>query len=815
MTKDIKPKALIVEEIKESRELAKEALVKSGWEVVCEDTIEKAFTILENAQSSPFVLIISGVRMSGMEGDEILKKAGEISPTTQKMVIIPVEEKEILIRAINMANINACISYPFKEEDLICESKICNMAFLQTIERQRFRRLVKRQNKQLFVTAQKFKKKDIKNRQRIKEKKLKILQLKSQKRKQDKEDLTNLSLDRFMEHKNLFRQANVFLKEFEIISDYIKSFIKQYADKHSHEWEAQDLNDIIAGEQEKFKPHELVESLTTLALIKSLDKKNDISVTPEGVDSDVQEKTFDQYLELIVSKDYIKAWLHKKKEIDKEIVNPATILDFLRDSQISYGIVDDKIIKEWLDKPYNKDDKILIAKGKDCVPGKEGKITYNFKTDYANPGKILEDGSIDFRERGEVPFVKKGDLLASLQPFQEGIIGISLTGSEIPVDEIIDPLFSSESGTILSEDSLSIIADADGQPHVDVMGNVTVNEELVINDHVDFKTGNIHFEGNIIVKGIIKEGFVVKGISLTAKEIQGATIELSGDLNVSDGITNADIKTVGNIYTKFINNCRIYGYGDFIVQKEIIDSSMWLSGSCQVPTGHVIASDISAKQGIEAKNIGTHSSQPPVLRVGLDDHIDKLEKQIQAKLDKSLSKRDELKTQIKELNKKDRNLHKKISDNAYIQDRSQVEIKEYKKQLAEHEASKDNESVQKITRAVLELKQKSARAESELNRFFELQDSIGIKIDDLTDKVHVQEEKNMSFMVEKKHLQEIRGKNTPDPKVSVAQEIVQGTKIKGPNSSLILSQDWSRCMIQEKKNEDDMTQYFEMTIIDI
>ena len=36
---------------------------------------------------------------------------------------------------------------------------------------------------------------------------------------------------------------------------------------------------------------------------------------------------------------------------------------------------------------------------------------------------------------------------------------------------------------------------------------------------------------------MIKEGFQVKGINLTVQEIQGGNIDISGDLNVSAGIT--------------------------------------------------------------------------------------------------------------------------------------------------------------------------------------------------------------------------------------------------------------------------------------
>ncbi len=55
--------------------------------------------------------------------------------------------------------------------------------------------------------------------------------------------------------------------------------------------------------------------------------------------------------------------------------------------------------------------------------------------------------------------------------------------------------------------------------------------------------------------------------------------------------------TVGNIHTKFINKCKILGFGNFTVLKEIIDSDILLGGNCNISTGHIIGSDISAKSG--------------------------------------------------------------------------------------------------------------------------------------------------------------------------------------------------------------------------
>ena len=714
----------------------------------------------------------------------------------------------------------------------------------------------------MYKTAQKFKRKEDRIKQQIREKEAKILQLKSHKRKQQKENITNLTLTTYIEYKKIKAGVEIFCKEFENISESIKSFVETSISKYSFEWEAPDLNAIIATEPdtllseksatealesealeseeleseeleseelepekaelekiepENFEPEQLVEDIKEIALLSSLSIKTDDDSNNTKALSDLEEdqdNTLTRYIELTVSDDSIKAWLQKKREEDKEVVNLASVLDFLRVHQISYGIIDDEIIEQWIEKPYGKNEqnKIEIATGKAPVPGQEGKISYSFKTDYTNPGKILKDGSIDFRERGDVPFVKKGDLLATLQSSIEGVSGINLSGEAVGVDEVIDPLFSSDSGTTLLADGLKIIADVDGQPNVDAMGNVTVSEELVINENVDFKTGNVNFAGNIIVKGIIKEGFAVKGVNLTARAIEGANIELSGDLNVSEGITNTEVRAVGNIYTKFINNCKIYGFGDFVVQKEIIDSSMLLSGSCIISSGHVIGSKISAKQGIEAKNIGTHASTPPDLRVGLDDHIGLLEKKIQESIEESLSKRGQLKEKIKELNKKDQELHKKISDYAYAQDRSQLELKKYQNKLEEYEKSKNIKAVQEADMMIFELKKVTSIAEAKLNSLFELQDKRGISIDLLNDKIQVIEEKNVLFMKEKKHLQKVKKAAAPDPTVSISNTVVQGTKVQGPNSFITLKNDEVRCKIHETKETDGMMQYFAMSV---
>jgi uncharacterized protein (DUF342 family)/DNA-binding response OmpR family regulator len=817
MTKVIKPKVLIVESCETARNHLRKILVEAGWDVVYKQTAAGALDAAKNSKSSPFVLMISSYKMPKMDGDEILRNIKKISVFTQRMLIFPVEEKKALVNAINTANINACISYSFKDDDLISQAETCYEQFQQAVKTQRFKRLTKRQNIQLYEAAKNLKEKEKTSKNLIKKKKTRILLLKSQKRLKEKveEPSFGITLAGLIEHKKVALQPESFLNEFLSVCEFIKTRVHEMASRHSLEWEAPDLNAIINNELEGVESVELVENIKKSAYISSLG--------PGSKELGNKQDTYDamdQYLELTISDDNIKAWLKKKKNLDADIIDLTAVLDFLRNHQVSYGIADDKVIEAWIRETDSLEDKINIATGETPVAGQDGTIEYQFERDYTNPGKIQEDGSIDFRDRGDVPFVKQGDLLANKTPPREGSPGINISGIEIPVEQVVDPFFVSGPGTILSDDNLSITADIDGQPHVDAMGNVTVNAELLIKGNVDFETGNISFGGNIIVKGTIKEGFVVKAVNLTANEIEGATIDLTGDLSVSNGITKTTIKTLGNIYTKFIHDSTVSGFGDFTVQKEILDSSIFISGSCQIPTGKIIASTISAKKGIEAKDIGTLSSKPQNLRVGIDDHIEMIKKHNNAALEDSLKKIADLKNKIKDLNEKDKKLHQAISENAYIQDRSQLEIKQCKKQLSDLklsdlEISDNKASLQKLSAEIKELKKKTAKAESEIDRLFEVQDNLGLDIAKLTKQINFQEEKNITYMNKKKSLVEHSGRNKPDPKVCVSKTIIQRTKIVGPNSSIILTKDRSRCIIQEVKKQEGIMQFFEMEINDL
>ncbi|MFH2092802.1 MAG: flagellar assembly protein A [Pseudomonadota bacterium] len=869
MTEIRKPGVIILESDEKILEKARSILTQSGWEVVCEKTSMDALNRVAQSKKSLFALFISNSKLPKMEGDDILKQVKALSPFTQRMIMLPSDHPDILINAINKAKVNACITIPFKDEDLIALAKGCFKKFKHALKKEQLKRITDHQNKQMFITAQKLKKKDNTYKLLIDEKNVQVLKLESKKRKiKNQHHLdSQTSLSDLVNHKGIHQVPDAFKNEFLFLCDLIIKEFTPLIQNHRidpdifsigrlfNDPAKEPAKDPITESQENQPPKtdqkpaeetpqtddkedsfdqplkqmpspELIQDIlkavftTAMALTRQASalepkpivlEEND----PDDADDGQTSHILDEYYKITISEDHITAYIKRKKARDNTSLHhtSAEILDLLRHKQIFAGILDDDAIDTWLAK--STVDQIVIATGKAADHGENGKIIFHFETEFTNPGKVNEDGTIDFKDRGKTPFVKTGDLLAQKVPARASEAGMSLSGSPIPVEEVEDPAFEAGPGTQMSEDGLSIHAAIDGQPHLDKLGTISVNSELIIPGDVDYKTGNIDFNGNIVVKGMIKEGFKVKGINLTAQEIEGSIIDITGDLKVSAGITDTNISAHGNIYAKFVSRSKIMGFGDINVSKEILDSNIFVSGKCINDTGHIIASKICAKLGINAGKIGTPSSKPSTLKVGIDEHVAILKEQIEKVLESSVAKSNLIKDEIKKLESEDQALYKIISEKAQIQDQAQNEIKEMAAELKILKNANDTAQIPLVLDEIKKIEQIAKTAEKELGAIFETQDQIAKNIQKLKNQLAALEEQNKARVQEKKALKTFSEKEKPIPVVTIAKTIIQDNIIKGPHSSMTLSEDRSRCKIQELKSQESGINLFEMTLCDL
>ncbi|MBF0572240.1 MAG: DUF342 domain-containing protein [Desulfamplus sp.] len=352
-----------------------------------------------------------------------------------------------------------------------------------------------------------------------------------------------------------------------------------------------------------------------------------------------QSEVFPSGIRLIVKGDGNAAYLLKNEQFDKDM-SIGQIKELLASRNIIHGIVDNASIQKFIDSDIYLTKPFRIAQGNAPIEGQHATVQYFFTKNRLRAGTIREDGTIDFRERGNIPQVEKGAVLAIKKSAVQGQVGKNIFNDTVRVMPTRDIRLKAGKGATLTEDKLKVIAAVSGQPKLGSDGTIYVYDTFVVNGDVDFKTGNIDYQGDVNVKGCIQNGFRVKAHNVRAEEIDGATVIAQGNIVVQQGINQSKISAQGSLSAKFIQNSIISCVDDIKTDKEVVESNIECSGMCNI-RGLVIASKISAKMGVYAKQIGVEKAPPSVIRVGVDTFavrtLEKLKQDIE---------------EIKEVNKK-------------------------------------------------------------------------------------------------------------------------------------------------------------------
>ena len=627
-----------------------------GYEVKGFNVSAEALEELKQTQENPYTLIISSYMMPKMKGDEILTKVRAIQPEAQRLLLTDTSDFDIVVRTINAVSIQAALTLPFTDNTLLHQVQICCDTYDANHKQKNLKRVTQRQNRQLFQIASNFKKKDTLYTGQIAQRDKEIRVLESRIRSaggsletekgadlQDvldglKTDLTPEDFaDRFVRLKNGIKklmETAASSKYLSIQDVMVQTIVKQ---------QGLDIGDRDTARQ-------MLQLLYPLLINLKDSKETDSS-------RQVKNTSVDDMFSLQLTEDNTKA-LIRLRTFESHHLDLTHVKQFLEKYKIINGLIPDEQIVKWLVRSTPDDPPFVIAQGRPALAARDAEIKYHFSIDFLHAGKVNEDGSINFQDRGEIPYVKEGDFLAAKIFPEEGKNGMDVYGREIVVEEAVDLTFSSGPGTRISEDGVRIYATTSGQPHLDAMGNISVCPEFMIKGDLGFETGDVDFDGNVIVAGSVKEGFKVRCASLTAKEIQGAEIDIEGDLNVSLGIVDTElVKVKGCVQAKFVHNSKINSFGDLIIQKEIIDSKILLSGACVNETGTILNCEISAKMGIQGGTIGNKSSKASTLSVGVDEHTNLLISKVDAKLNRNNTVISELREELTALEKEDRDLH--------------------------------------------------------------------------------------------------------------------------------------------------------------
>jgi len=267
-----------------------------------------------------------------------------------------------------------------------------------------------------------------------------------------------------------------------------------------------------------------------------------------------------------------------------------------------------------------------IAVGRPPLRGSDGQLVSLIPEMKEHCPHLDDDSSIiDYRDLGGIVNVKPGDPLMRRIPPEEGTPGENVKGEPVPGIPGNDVRFATDlSGAELSpDDSDLLIAAIGGKPVI--VGNGVIVEPTVKMKNVDLSTGNLAFEGTVIVSGDVAAGMDVKasGDIIVGGMVEGAMLEAKGNVEVKGGIISARVHAKGSIVSRFAEKAHLQAEGDITLGELSMQSDLKAGGRIVVgeqgmKRGQIVGGVIRAASLVHAIVLGSSAGVATRIEVGAD-----------------------------------------------------------------------------------------------------------------------------------------------------------------------------------------------------
>lgn len=291
------------------------------------------------------------------------------------------------------------------------------------------------------------------------------------------------------------------------------------------------------------------------------------------------------------------------EELDREYLN---IL--LRQEGVTYGL-DDALIDQLLEKKSYLQ-MVCIAQGTRPVDGVDGTVKDHFKRESDVEIQTDENDIADFKNLNAYQSVKKNDVICDFTLPTPGEPGKTVTGRVLTAVDGKPVPVPQGKNTVLTEDKTKLLAGLDGWITFD-NNKFYVSQKLVIEGNVDTGSGNVEFEGDIIIKGDVRNGFVVKatGSVMVYGMVEGATIKAGGSITIAKGMNGnnrGSLEAKEDVKCSFLENSTVYTEGN-VIAGSIVNCDVASDNCIQVTNGQgiIIGGSIKALRSVEAKRIGS------------------------------------------------------------------------------------------------------------------------------------------------------------------------------------------------------------------
>lgn len=301
---------------------------------------------------------------------------------------------------------------------------------------------------------------------------------------------------------------------------------------------------------------------------------------------------------------------------------------------VKFGIKEDEI-RAFFEHPHFCTD-VLVAEGKEVVQGENAWIEFFFDTDVNSRPELNEDGSVDFFNLNTFVGCKAGDTLARLHPEVKGEPGMDVFGEPLRPAEVRRKVLKYGRNISISEDKMVLTSEIDG--HVSVVDEKVFVSNVMEVDNVGPATGNIEYEGSVVVLGNVLENFSVKakGTVEVKGVVEGAYIESGENIVIARGMKGmgrGELKADNNVIAKFIENSKVTAKG-FVETESILHSNVMAGTDVTVTGKHgfITGGRVCAKNMVKVKTLGSDMGADTIIEVGADPNTKIRIQQLQKKI---------------------------------------------------------------------------------------------------------------------------------------------------------------------------------------
>lgn len=352
--------------------------------------------------------------------------------------------------------------------------------------------------------------------------------------------------------------------------------------------------------------------------------------------------------EVKLASDRMEAILYCRDQEKAQTSDEVHLTEVLKSNHIISGINNALIEKISLD-PLSVSYPIVIAKGRKQVNGKDGYLRnelFESKTD-ANE-------KFNFRNVLDIKSVTAGQLLATAVPPEAGMDGQDVTGRIVPAKPG-KPL-TIKAGNNVRVESGQFFSEQDGQ--LSITGrSISVNPVFQVNGDLDLKTGNIHFVGNISVKGNIPSGYelIAGGDIKVTGLVEGATLRADGNVIIEGGVAGGmkgSITAGGSVQANYLNQAIVIAGQDVHITSSILHSRVSTGNDINCHQGTIIGGTLTAGRNVHVRELGNELFAKTELAIGWDPAIEKKNKEIHEAINQesaTLAKLNEIESKLVEL----------------------------------------------------------------------------------------------------------------------------------------------------------------------